>query len=188
MSISQRHFHSLNDSDMIDLGRHWFVNLQSNGLADFYWNRFRDERIKYFSARGLKPEERLIKPTPLKKIKNPDGTFRFVQKRIKCVKKVPAIRWDQDMLTEMTFWQIDIKSGEAQMFVDDSQEQMLLRMYDPMQVVNLSRGDQRRLLDTPCSAVDFWRVEERRYRNILAHCLQERIHANSTRLLFNGQL
>ena len=186
MSISQRHFHSLSDSDMIDLGRRWFVNLQSNGLADFYWNRFRDERIRNFSDRGLMPEERLIKPTPLKKIKNQDGTFRFEQKRIKCVKKVPAIRWDQDMLTEMTFWQIDIKSGEAQMFVDDSKKQMLLRMYDPMQVVNLSRGDQRRLLDTPCSVVDFWRVEERRYRNILSHCLQERIHANSTRLLFNG--
>ena len=74
----------------------------------------------------------MIKPTPLKKIKNQDGTFLFEKRRIKCVKKVPAIRWDQDMLTEMTFWKIDIKSGEAQMFVDDSQEQMLLRMYYPM--------------------------------------------------------
>ena len=175
MSISQRYFHSLSESDLIDLGRRWFVNLQKNGNADFYWQRFRKERIWHFSERGLKPEDRLIKPRPMKKIKNPDGTFRFVQRKIECVREVPTIQWDQDMLTTMTYWQIDIKSGEAQMFVDDSKSKMLLHMYDPMQVVNLSRGDQRRLLDTPCSAVRFWIVEERRYRNILAHCVTPRL-------------
>ena len=146
----------------------------------------RKERSKHFGDRGLKPEERLVKPRSLKKITKPDGIVEFVQRKIKCVERVPAIKWDQDLLTTMTYWQIDIKSGEAQMFVDYSKSKMLLRMYDPMQVVNLSRGDQRRLIETPCTANRFWRTEVRRYLNILAFCLAERIHGNSIRLLFGG--
>jgi len=155
-------------------------------FANHIWQRFKDERIKSFREEGLKPEERMFQPRPKKKIKNPDGTFRYIQRRIKCVEFVPAIKWDQDILRRMTYWHIDFKSGEAQMFVDESKKHMLLRIYDPMQVVNLSRGDQRKILETPCVASRFWRIEERRYRYILARCLSERVHANSIRLLFNG--
>jgi uncharacterized protein YfbU (UPF0304 family) len=83
-------------------------------------------------------------------------------------------------------WVIDNNTGEAKMYADRGKQKVLMTVYDPMQLVNLSRSDLRTLDDTECSFLPFWKTEENKYRKIIRICLSARIHANSRRLLFDG--
>jgi hypothetical protein len=179
------HFHSLCESDLMDLGRKHLINYSNNDRANHfarlihydYLNRYKDDYDE---------TKRFIKPRKLKKVVNEDGSVSRIQRPVKCYAKVPAKKWKQNMLGLLDNWKIDKNTGEAKMFADRRQEMLIMSMYDPMQVVNLSRSDLRRLYDANYSSVPFWKNEERKYRKIIQVCLHERIHANSRKLLFDG--
>jgi hypothetical protein len=98
--------------------------------------------------------------------------------------KVPAKKWGLDILKELNNWEIDRNTGFATMYGDSQKTKVLLSMYDPMQIVNLSRSDLWKLNDIDCLYVPFWRIEAERYKKLIRTCLKEMIHANSTRLRF----
>jgi len=125
-----------------------------------------------------------IEPRPLMKVVKPDNSVEYVPHDVICMIKVPAKRWAQDVLDKMVSWEIDRDTGEAKMYADAEKKILLRSVYDPMQLVNFSRKDLRRLYDMECSFLPFWKHEEERYRKIIQLCLHEDIHANSPRLLF----
>jgi hypothetical protein len=182
----QNQFHSLSESDLMELGRKWLVNPTNDRCAEFYSKKLNDDFKLRYREEGFDKTKLFVKPRKLKKITKADGSVEYVQRRIKCILKVPAKKWPQDVLGNLSKWEIEKNTGEARMYSDREKKVLILRMNDPMQLVNLSRNDQRRLYDTECGFINFWKTEEHRYRKILRICLHERIHADSRRLLFDG--
>jgi len=182
----RKHFNSLSESDLIDLGKKKLVNITNDQYADYFARKIHMDYLMRFNNDEFDKSKLFIKPRSLKRVTREDGTVEFVQRSIKCMKTVPAHKWPQDVLQRLDNWEIDKVTGEAKMYADKGKKVLLLRINDPMQVVNLSRGDQRRLYDTECSFIPFWLTEENRYRKILRICLHEQVHADSRRLLFDA--
>ena len=185
LAWKERHFRSLCEEDLHELGNNWIINPSDDGLADIVGkNLRRDFWLRKNMQDSDKPQYK-IEPRSKKRTVKPDGTVEYVQRDIKCMIKVPAKKWAQDILDKMDNWEIDRNSGEAKMYADSQKKILLRRVYDPMQMVNFSRNDLRKLYDTECSFLPFWKHEETRYRKILQLCLHDDIHANSKRLLFD---
>jgi hypothetical protein len=186
LSPMKKHFQSLSESDLIDIGKKWIITSDKNAHAKHFGRLIhRDYLMRFNDREDFDKSKLFIKPRKLKKIiKN--GNEEFVQRPIKCMKKVPAKKWDQNILDNLNNWEIDRNTGEARMYADWDKTKILMTVYDPMQLVNLSRSDIRMLYDTECSFLPFWKAEEDRYRKILRICLSAEIHANSRRLLFEG--
>jgi hypothetical protein len=181
----RKYFRSLSESDLMDLGRKRLVNPSGHGYADYFSRKLQDDYRKRFYDNFDKTSV-FIAPRSLKKVTKDDGTIEFVQRPIKRILKVPVKKWPQDVLSTLDHWEIHRDTGEALMYGDRDKRVILLRVFDPMQIVNLSRDDQRRLYDTECLFRPSWTTEESRYRKILRICLHANIHANSRRLLFDG--
>ena len=182
----ERHFRSLCEEDLHELGNNWIINPSDDGLADVVGKNLRND---FWLRKNMKDSDKpqfKIEPRPKKRVVKPDKTVEYVQHDVKCMIKVPAKKWAQDVLDKMDNWEIDRNSGEAKMYADSKKKILLRKVYDPMQLVNFSRNDLRKLYDTECSFLPFWKHEESRYRKILQLCLHEDIHANSRRLLFDG--
>ena len=186
LAFKERHFRSLCEDDLHELGNNWIINPSNDGLADVICKNLRQDFWSRKNVKGSEKPKLHIEPRPLKRVVKPDKSVEFVQQDIKCMIKVPAKKWKQDVLDKMDNWEIDRDTGEAKMYADREKKILLRSVYDPMQLVNFSRKDQRKLYDTECSFLPYWRFEESRYRKILQICLHENIHANSIRLLFNG--
>ena len=77
----------------------------------------------------------------------------------------------------MKWWYVDSESGEAVM--EDSEENTLLRVYDCLHLVNLSKDDLLRLHANKILYLDSWRYEGRRYQNIVKVCVEKGLHAGS---------
>ena len=186
LAWSEKHFRSLCEEDLYELGNNWIINPSEYGHADVVGKKLHEDfKLRSNMKDSDKPKFH-IEPRKKKKVVKPDKSVEYIQHDIKCMIKVPAKKWAQDVLEKMDNWEIDRDSGEAKMYADREKKILLRSVYDPMQLVNFSRKDQRKLYDTECSFLPYWRFEESRYRKILQICLHENIHANSIRLLFNG--
>jgi hypothetical protein len=188
LTPSLKHFHSLSESDLIDLGRKPIITSKQNSHAIYFSKLIHKDFLMRFRDSNEQVDETklFLKPRKLKRIIKPDGTVEEIQRPVKCISKVPAKRWDLNILRNLDHWVIDNNSGEAKMYADRGKQKVLMTVYDPMQLVNLSRSDLRTLYDTECSFLPFWKTEENKYRKILRICLSARVHANSRRLLFDG--
>ena len=63
----------------------------------------------------------------------------MIYKPVKCLKKVPLKKLPQNILQNMKWWYVDSETGEAVM--EDQDEQCLLKTYDNLHLVNLSKDD-----------------------------------------------
>jgi hypothetical protein len=184
VSPMKNHFKSLSKSDLLELGNSKLINPDNDKNAEFYAKRIRDDYLLRFRSDSFDKSRLFIEPRSRKKVTKDDGTVEYVQRPIECMERVPAKKWKQNLLGNLDHWEIDRNSGEAKMYADQDKKIILMRMSDPMQLVNVSRFDQRRLYDTECLFIPFWKTEENRYRKILRICLHARIHGDSRRLLF----
>jgi hypothetical protein len=177
------YFKSLSADDLFEIGKKELINPNRNGSAAIFgtW-LYRDYRSR-FADEDFDVNKLFIKPRKKKKITRDDGRVEYIQKPIDCLTTVPARKWEQNILSKLDNWEIDKNTGFAKMFGDAKKTELLLSMYDPMQIVNLSRSDLRKLDDITCKCVTFWNVERDRYRKLIRICLREDIHANSRRLL-----
>jgi len=182
-----KHFKKgLSEADIMELGKKKLVNPSNNPNAEFFARRCHADYRLRFAGEEFDKSKLYFEPRSRKRVRNDDGTIKYVQRPIKCMLKVEAKKWPQNILSNLDNWEIDRNTGEAKMYADKDKKIILMRMNDPMQLVNLSRYDQRTLYDTECSYIAFWTFEENRYRKILRICLHANIHADSRRLLFEG--
>lgn len=159
------------------------MNPSNDGLVDSI-----QKWIRYdWYLRNKKVESDLskykFKARSLKKINKQSGV-EFVEKSIRCLRRVPAKKHKQNILKNHHTLMIDNKTGEALMM--DEEDKILARLYDPMQLVNFSRNDLWILDERAKECSDFWKFELDRYKKIIRTCLRENIHADSRRMLFEG--
>jgi len=98
-------------------------------------------------------------------------------------------KWPQNILGNLDKWKIDYYTGEAFMMAGAEQNFVeLLRMNDPLQLVNLSRKDLWKLYERESSSPDFLNFELERYRRMVKLCLKDKLHADSKRMIFDGSV
>ena len=183
LSVRMKHFRSLSADDLVEIGKRKLINPHDCGCAAVFAKRFYNDYRSRFDD-DFDEKKLYIQPRKKKKISKADGSIEWIQRPIECMSTVPAKKWDQDVLKEMDNWELDRNTGFATMFADSQKTKVLLSIYDPMQIVNLSRSDLWKLNDIDCSYIAFWKIEAERYKKLIRVCLKERIHANSTRLRF----
>ena len=101
--------------------------------------------------------------------------MRMVYKPVKCLKKVPLKKMPQDILSHVKWWYIDKDTGEAVMQNQDYEE--LLRVYDPLHLVNLSKNDLLKLNKIKILRMDIWSFEAQKYQNVVKLCVEKGLHA-----------
>ena len=83
----------------------------------------------------------------------------------------------QDILGTIKWWYVDKDTGEAVM--QDQQYQELLRVYDSLHLLNLSRGDMLKLNKLRLLCMDIWRDEAQKYKRVVRVCVAKGLHAGS---------
>ena len=74
----------------------------------------------------------------------------------------------------MKLWYVDGETGEA--IVDAKDDKELLRVYDYMHLVNLSKNDLLKLHENKILFTDEWRHEGQRYTNVVRVCVEKGLH------------
>ena len=103
--------------------------------------------------------------------------MKMLYKPVKCLKKVPLKRMPQDVLGNMKWWFVDSETSEA--VIEDEQDKVILRIYDPLHLVNLSRNDLLKLHENHILFHDSWRHEGRKYQKVVKVCMTHGLHAGS---------
>ena len=101
--------------------------------------------------------------------------MKMVYKPVKCLKQVPLKKMPQNILANVKWWYVDKDTGEAVMQDPDYNE--LLRVYDPLHLVNLSRDDLLKLNDIKILCMDIWKSEAKKYQNVVRVCVDKNVHA-----------
>ena len=83
----------------------------------------------------------------------------------------------QNVLKNMKWWFVDSDTGEA--IMEDQNEQCLLRVYDSLHLVNLSKDDLMMLHQNKIFYIDAWRHEGRRYQKVVSVCVSKGLYAGS---------
>ena len=83
----------------------------------------------------------------------------------------------QNILCDLKWWYVDTETGEAVM--EDQEEKVLLRVYDYLHLVNLSKDDLLKLHTNKILFTYFWRHEGRRYQRLVKVCFDKGLHAGS---------
>ena len=104
-------------------------------------------------------------------------SVRIVYQPIKCLKKVPLKKMPQDILENVRWWYVDKDTGEAVMQDQDYKE--LLRVYDPLHLVNLSRSDLLKLNELRLLCMDIWKDEAHKYKRVVRLCVKKGLYAGS---------
>ena len=63
--------------------------------------------------------------------------------------------------------------------MEDQDEQCLLRIYDNLHLVNLSKDDLLKLHENKILYIDSWRHEGRRYHNVVSVCVAKGLYLGS---------
>ena len=187
LKVSKDAFNSLPETDFDDLAYERLVNPEADMNAMLFEKWIRND--KFLKKKNVSDKSKyMFHPRTVKRIIKPDGTAEYRSGKIKCVKRVPLKKWKQDILDDLDCWRIDYMTGEAFMLAGrEQQHKELLRMYDPLQLINLSRKDLRKLDVTQSYSARFLGFELERYKRVIKLCLKDRIHANSKRMLFEGK-
>ena len=61
--------------------------------------------------------------------------------------------------------------------MQDVEYNELLRVYDPLHLVNLSKEDLFKLNEIKILSMDIWRSEARKYQNVVQLCVEKDLHA-----------
>ena len=127
----------------------------------------------------------LLKPSVKKRV--PDESridhrtgkpwMKMIYKPVKCLKKVPLKQMPQDILRNMKWWFVDGETSEAVM--EDQDDKEILRVYDPLHLVNLSRDDLLKLHANQILCHDSWMHEGRKYQKVVKVCVTHGLHAGS---------
>ena len=104
-------------------------------------------------------------------------SVRVVYQPVKCLTKVPLKKMPQDVLETVKWWYVDKDTGEAVMQDQDYKE--LLRVYDPLHLVNLSKGDLLKLNELSLLCMDIWIDEAQKYKRVVRMCVEKGLHAGS---------
>ena len=84
----------------------------------------------------------------------------------------------QDVLGNLKWWFVDGVTSEAVMEDEDDNE--ILRVYDPLHLVNLSRNDLLKLHENHILCHESWGHEGRRYQKVVKVCVTRGLHAGSS--------
>ena len=103
--------------------------------------------------------------------------MRMVYKPVKCLKTIPLKKMPQDIFENLKWWYVDSEIGEAVM--EDHEENILLKVYDCLHLVNLSKDDLLKLHENKILFLDSWRHEGRKYQNVVKVCIEKNLHAGS---------
>ena len=91
-------------------------------------------------------------------------------KPILCLKEVPMKMMPKDVLKNLKWWYVDCQTTEAVM--EDEDEQEILRVYDPMHLVNLSQADLQVLNDMKIFYIPAWKDEAKKYQRVVSVCVR----------------
>ena len=103
--------------------------------------------------------------------------MRMYYKPVKCLKTIPLKKMPLDILDNLKWWYVDCETGEAVM--EDSNEKILLQIYDCLHLVNLSKNDLLKLHMNKILYTERWEFEGQRYQKIVKVCIDKGLHAGS---------
>ena len=126
-----------------------------------------------------------IKPQKLKRIKIPNDIdwitrkprVRYEYKPVKSLKRIPLRTFGFDIMRNLKYWFLDSDTSEA-VFVNNEKKE-ILRMLDPLNLVNFSEDD---LLILQRIRIDYHtdhEIEARQFQRVVDVCVQQKIHAGS---------
>ena len=126
-----------------------------------------------------------IKPQKLKRIKIPNDIdwitrkprVRYEYKPVKSLKRIPLRIFGFDIMRSLKYWYLDSNTTESVFVNEDKKE--ILRMLDPLKLVNFSEDD---LLILQRNRIEFHKdheVEARQFQRVVDVCVQQKIHAGS---------
>lgn len=113
------------------------------------------------------------------------GKSKIVYKygKVKSIRWIPLHQWAQDMLRDMEFWMVDRHTGEAVMKTSIAKgDKELLRISDPLQLINFSHVDLKRLVMLPMGCDNILVDEKDRYEKMVRLLLVNHIYPDSVRL------
>ncbi len=150
-------FNSLPKCELKELAWKKLINLGDDQYAAVI------SRIIHREGRSNKFE--LLKPRVGKRVpdlnridpKTNRPWMSMIYKPVKCLKKVLLKKMPQNILQNLKWWYVDSDTGEAVM--EDQDEQCLLRIYDNLYLVNLSKDDLLKLHENKILYIDSWRHE-----------------------------
>ena len=95
-------------------------------------------------------------------------------------KTVPLKKMPQDILMDPKWWYVESDTAEAVMEYQNEKE--LLRVYDAMHLVNLSKSDIQKLFFLKIFFREDWREEAMKYQRVIDVCDKKGMHAGSSLL------
>ena len=126
-----------------------------------------------------------IKPQKLKRIKIPNDIdwitrkprVHYEYKPVKSLKRIPLRTFGFDITRNLKYWFLDSDTSEA-VFVNDEKKE-ILRMLDPLNLVNFSEDD---LLILKTNRIDYHKdheTEAMQFQRVVDVCVEQKIHAGS---------
>ena len=168
-------FNSLPYLELKELAKKSLINRGNDQMAEVMVRIIKREVLsRKFDQ--LKPSfgKRMIHRRNIDPITN-RPSVRVVYQPVKCLKKVPLKKMPQDVLESIRWWYVDKDTGEAVMQNEEYQE--LLRVYDPLHLVNLSKKDLFKLNELRLLCMDIWREEAQKYKKVVRVCVEKDVHA-----------
>lgn len=175
-------FKTLRESDLKELARLDLINPDNVKFADFV-EKVIKRSVESKTFEGLKPAEGVYKKIKRKNPVSGRNYWKCVFSPVDCLKKIPLKKMPQDVLADLHYWGIDGATGEAYMVkVNDEVEEgftELMRVYDYMHLINLSKGDLLKLHKNRIVFIERYRSVAKRFQNIVDLCVKKGLHAGS---------
>ena len=170
-------FNTLPKYEMRDLARLELINPSNNAIAEGF-RRIIHKEGRTGQFKTFKPQEgkyvedkRKINPRTNRPYK------KLVYKRVECVKQVPLKKLPHDVLGNLKWWFVNVNTGEAEM--TDHDDNCIMKVYDPIHLVNLSEADLKKLSETQILYRVDWEDQAMEYQAVIDVCRRMKAHTGT---------
>ena len=169
-------FNTLPKYELRDLARLELINPSNNAIAESFRRVIlREGRTGQFKT--FKPQEgRYVKDKRINSRTNRPYR-KIVYKRVECVTQVPLKKLPQDVLGNLKWWFVNVNTGEAEM--TDHDDNCIMKVYDPIHLVNLSEADLKKLSETQIFYRVDWEDQAMEYQAVIDVCRRMMAHTGT---------
>ena len=177
MPKSIKAFNTLPKYEMKDLARLELINPGKNAIAEGFRKVIHREgttgQFKVFKPQEGKyvEDKKKINPRTNRPYK------KLVYKRVECMKQVPLKKLPQNVLSNLKWWHVDVDTGEAEMV--DRDDKSILKVYDPIHLVNLSEADLKILSENNIMYRLDWEEQALEYQAVIEVCRKKNAHTGT---------
>ena len=93
------------------------------------------------------------------------------------MKQVLLKKLPQDVLGNLKWWFVNVNTGEAEMW--DHDDNVVMKVYDPIHLVNLSEADLKKLSETKIFCREDWEQQAWEYQAVIEVCVNQNAHTGS---------